>query len=107
MIKFPKKLKIGGHEYEVLYPYKFTERTDLFGQADHALKQIKVTDTDGGGAERPVSGVCETFLHEILHCADDQSKAGLEERQIGCMAEALYQIFVDNPDLLGVFRREG
>lgn len=95
-MKIPKKLKIGGHIYKILYPYKFDDRSDLFGQADHALKRIKICGIDPNGYRRPDSSILETFMHEIIHCANDITHSNLNEQQVSAMSEALFQVLYDN-----------
>ncbi len=71
MIQFPESIQIGGHTYKVLYPYVFTERSDLCGQCDSAAKEIRICDKDGAGQARAITDIIETFFHEVLHAIDN------------------------------------
>ena len=50
---FPPSLKIGPHTYTVIYPHHFRERDDYQGQADHALKEIRISGVDCNGDAAP------------------------------------------------------
>ena len=67
---FKDTIKVGTFHYSVIYPYLFQERTDLTGQADHDLCQIRISQADGSGNIRVDSKIRETFLHELIHIAD-------------------------------------
>ena len=44
----PKQVKIGGHVFKVIYPYKFKEMS-LAGQICHSQNEIRISKTDGNG----------------------------------------------------------
>lgn len=69
-MKLPKKLDILGRIIDIRYPYKFTERSDLSGQADLGAEEIRIQDTDEGGEVQCDNFVVVTLIHEILHCID-------------------------------------
>ena len=99
-MNIPSRLKIGGHEYKVIYPYHFTERGDRTGDHDGDHKQIRIDDRDSYSHElRPESAVAVTFLHELLHAADYTSGHGIfldNEKAIEGISEVLFQILRDN-----------
>lgn len=98
----PKKLKVGGHTYQIVQGYQFQERIDLTGQADHSLLTIRLGDRDQNGALKPRSKVEATFIHELLHCVDDiYNSSKLEEVLVDRLAEGLYQVLNDNGLLKG------
>ena len=104
----PQSVKVGGHRYKVVYPYAFIDRSDVRGLADHMLYEIRVSAHDGDGNIRPESAIKETFLHEILHCADNLAGHHLfdlseKEPSIEGLSEALFQILRDN-DLSGLWK---
>ena len=111
MIKLPNKVKIGGHEYCIKFPYNFKERADLQGQADHALLEIRVMAVDECGVEKPDSTIIVTVLHELIHCIDNCSgmkklNGGSEEKEqiVEMLAQGLLQVFSDNIQLVeGLF----
>ena len=95
----PKKLKIGGHIYDVIYPYHYTERGDQFGDHDPTQKWIRIDDRDSYSHEiRTESSVAVTFLHEILHACDSitGNKVFTDEKVCEGISEALFQILRDN-----------
>uniref|UniRef100_A0A6M3K0G5 WLM domain-containing protein n=1 Tax=viral metagenome TaxID=1070528 RepID=A0A6M3K0G5_9ZZZZ len=97
----PEKVKIGGHQYTIFFPYLFRERDNLYGQHDHAQKEIRITGVDTCGAERAKSGIIVTFIHEVLHGIDFNSghqifNSELGERALEAMAEGIYQVLIDN-----------
>lgn len=101
----PKKLKIGGHEYEIIFPYVFTERFDRCGDHDFELKRIRITEYDGN-QKRPESGIMVTFIHEVLHAIDCTSghcmfRGDDGEKYTEALSEGLYQVLVDNGYLKG------
>jgi hypothetical protein len=102
----PKSVKVGGHRYKVLFPYGFKDRSDVRGLADHQLYEIRISDNDEAGNMRPASAIQETFLHEILHCADNLCGHHVfndKEGAIEGLSEALFQILRDN-DLSSLWR---
>ena len=96
-MKIPKKIKVGGHIYDVDTNYFFKERFDRCGSSDHQQKEIKITKIDTGGRPRHISDVEVTFIHELLHCVDEVYNANsLEEKSVSVLAEGLYQVLKDN-----------
>ena len=98
----PERLKIGGHIYDVIYPYSFTERGDR--KADHCgiENTIRIDPRDCYSHEIcPESSIAVTFLHEILHACDrltgDMLFRGDDgEKCIEGLSESLFQILRDN-----------
>lgn len=100
-MKIPKSIKIGGHVWEIKYPYTFQERSDRWGQCDDAKKQVLVSDSDVNGAPRAKSSVMITFIHEILHALDFFTGQKIFDGESGEMkaaglSEAIFQVLVDN-----------
>ena len=106
MPKFPNKIKIAGHVYKVLYPYRFKEDKGLHGQAEHVTLEIRLSDRDGGGCEYHKSRTIECFLHELLHCILSYYGDGKynEEAAVECTANGLLQVLRDNPEILEIFK---
>jgi len=100
-MKLPERLKIGGHEYDIIFPYAFKERTDILGQCDFDLKELRISEIDGGGNIRVDSAILVTFIHEILHAIDFQTGEKIfntneGEKWIEGISEGLYQVLNDN-----------
>jgi len=99
-----KEVKVGGFVYKVDFPYVFKERGDLGGQANLTGLTIRVCGKDAGGEPYAKERLGEITLHEILHCIDAvYNNSSLDDRQITCLANGLYQVFKDN-DLSELFK---
>ena len=97
----PAKVKIGGHWYEIKYPYKYQERYDRGGHCDFSQKIICVGNDDGNGNLKADSAIIVTFIHEILHAIDNltghEMFLGSEgESRVEALSEGIYQFLVDN-----------
>jgi len=105
MINIPSTLKIGAHQYRVIYPYQFRERIDVCGMSDHKLRRILVSELDGNGERRPASEILSIFFHEILHaidgiyCGFQIGQQCNEDILIEAIAQGLAQVYLDNPAL--------
>lgn len=105
MINIPKILKIGAHQYEVIFPYQFTERTDICGMCDSKLRRISITDKDGNGEKRPDSDILSIFFHELIHAIDSVfcgfqiGKQCDEDMLTESIAQGLTQVYLDNSAL--------
>jgi len=101
-MKIPKKLKVGGHIYDVECPYAFTEIGSTKGQLDPESKVIKIDPLDYySHKERPESSVAVTFLHEILHACDHVTGHSVflgheGEKIVEGISEVLFQVLRDN-----------
>ncbi len=100
-LKFPKKIKVGAREIEIIYPYLFQDRTDSWALYQHQLQRIKIAREDGAGNRRGKIPILADFIHELLHAIDDtyllhlfENDAGEDKVQV--MAEAITQILIDN-----------
>ncbi len=98
-MKLPKKVKIGGHWYKVLFPYKYRERHDIDGQRDGNLNEIRIVNTDSNGNELSESTIMVIFIHEIMHAIDGVSGHKIfrdKEDALEGTSEGIYQVLVDN-----------
>ena len=98
-MKIPKSIKVGGHEVNVIYPYLFRERTDITGQYDHDMKEIRISNVDSAGNIRNETSIAQVFLHELFHAIDFMSGHMLftdHENALDGITEGLYQVLVDN-----------
>jgi len=109
MLDLPSIVKIGGHEYKLLVPYAFKERSDLNGQCDNNYLELRISTSEFNG-DRADSTVKVTILHELIHAVDFTSGlnvlcGGSDEREriVEMLSHGLYQVFKDNPKLLGLF----
>ena len=100
-LKIPKKLKIGGHHYKVIYPYQFRELSTPLGQSDHTINEIRLKDVDSGGLKRVDSQVYVTLIHEIMHGLDRLTgqfwfEDDKGENYLHSLSEMIYQFLTDN-----------
>jgi len=110
-MNLPSTIKIGGHNYTVLFPYHFKERVDLSAQHDGDMLELRITELDSCGNLKPDSIIAATVLHELIHGIDRCSGLGElnngskeSERIVECLANGLYQVLKDNPALLDMFK---
>ena len=95
----PRKIKIGAHWHKVIFPYNFTERSDVRGQIDHQLSEIRISEMDGEGNKRPAPRIRECVLHEILHGVDVLTGHYVFKEKEGALeafSEALFQVLSEN-----------
>ena len=97
-MKIPKRLKVGGKVYTVLFPHTFTERSDVAGLTCPGTLIIRVSGVvSATGEKKSREAIEETFLHELLHAVDHAYNAGaLDEPTIVRLSEGLYQVLKDN-----------
>ena len=96
-MKLPNQIKAGGHIYKILKNYHFKEKTDLFGQSDHALLQVRIVKYDGGGNQLAESKIEEIFIHELLHIINEIYNSNkLDEKTIERLSYGLHQVLKDN-----------
>lgn len=98
-MKIPKKLKTGGHEVKIAYPYHFKERTDICGQYDWPVNEIKITDVDPAGNKMAESNIIVSLIHEVLHAVDITSGHGVfteKENAIEGISQGIFQVLADN-----------
>jgi len=105
-MKIPKTIKIGGHQYKVIFPYIFTERFDMIGDHDPMVKVIRIAEVDGN-LKIADSAIVVTLIHEILHAIDRNSGhnmfvGGEGEEHIKAISEGIYQVLADNPKLVSI-----
>ncbi len=101
-MKIPKILKIGGHQYKIIFPHIFTERFDRVGDIDYSKKIIRIA-RDCGNEKRVDSAITVTFIHEVLHAIDDLTghemfSGNNGEKLVEALSEGIYQVLIDNQD---------
>ena len=95
-MKLPQTVMVGAHTYKVLFPYKFKERADYAGQADHSLLEIRICEGDSCENKRADSKIMGTLIHEVIHCVSETWTIGLEEKQVEQLEEGFMAVLVDN-----------
>ena len=91
-MKFPVKLKIGGHWIDIVIK---SETKDMYTNTGTRAAWQNRIYIQGEMAE---SKQWSTLFHEILHEIDWQMNLGIKdnERAIDGIAEGIYQVLVDN-----------
>ena len=102
-MRMPSTLKIGGHQYKVVFPYVFTERKDRNGDCDFSGKVIRIVEFVEG-EKRSNSAIVTTLIHEILHAIDNVTGQNMfdvnnGESMADGLSEGIYQVLIDNPEL--------
>lgn len=91
-----KTLKVGGLNYQIIYPYVFETNAVLLGLHEGDQARIKVTKRFLN-LERHWCKITETLLHEILHAVDHVYAGNiLIEDEVFILSNYLYQIVRDN-----------
>ena len=104
-MKLPKKLKIGGHVFDVIYPYEFPDSSSTGAMVFPEENVIKISSVTLNKNPKSESCVWVTIIHEVLHALDQFSmhkifdEVEFGEEKCECLAQGLYQVLVDN-DLL-------
>jgi len=87
----PKKLKIGGHNFEVILKDRFKEDGDSKSGACSAyLSKIWIDSTAPANVQE------ETVLHEIIEAIKLQNDWELDHSVVCGLSEGLYQVLKDN-----------
>ena len=99
-MNIPKSIKIGGHEYKVIFPYVFTERVDRCGDCNGETKVMRIAQKVNEEL-RSDSTIFVTFIHECLHAIDNLTghemfRGDGGESKIEALSEGIYQVLVDN-----------
>lgn len=93
-MRIPESVKIGGKVYDV----ELTDRLTLgsanySGEIDYTGLAIRICPSAKGKMEAD-------FLHELMHgIADHLGYDSHDEKKIDEMANALYMVIQDNPDM--------
>ena len=99
-MNIPKQVKIGGFMYTVERPknsFVSKEGNAYDGEHRFSKKEIKVAKSGCKEYQEVV------FLHEVCHAIIDcyVSSDEQDERFVEQFSKGLYQVIVDNPDILG------
>ena len=93
-MQIPKKIKIGGKVYEVEITDKlFLGAATMSAEIIYTDLVIRVSPSARGKMEAD-------FIHEVVHgIADAMGHKAHDEREIDALAQMLYQVIQDNPDM--------
>ena len=99
---FLKKVNVAGVDFDVVFPYLFKERDDIFGRIDFATRKIRITNITSNGQTCNISHSWQVFWHEVIHAIDHYyclNKIGEEiskEEMIEALANGVVQVLKDN-----------
>lgn len=108
-MKLPDRIKIGPHHFDIYDDYRFKERTDVNGQCDMCLQEIRISAVDGGGNVYSNERKRTIFLHEMLHGIQNAflGNQDIAETLIEGFAVGIHSILVDNPQLFAQLMSNG
>ena len=96
-MKIPKKVRIAGHDYKVIFDDDGLTTEHLIGDISNDFKEIRLCRYYQSKRARAESEILETFIHEILHGIDRHyNNDSLDEKEIGRLSNGLYQVLSDN-----------
>ena len=92
----PKSVRIGGVDYAIEYVERLisSENTALCGLINYDMAVIKIEPN-----VQDEQGKCRTLLHEIMHGIERHFKLDLPEDTVDNLANGLYMVIRDNPDM--------
>ena len=98
-MKIPKRIKVAGHWYEVIFDDIKLTNEGLVGLSVHNQLIIYLCNKYRGEKLNKTI-IEETFLHEILHTVDtNYNNHSLSEETVDRLSEGLYQVLKDNFNL--------
>lgn len=107
----PKKLKIGGMIYKIIFPYTFYDDTCSNSSflADADSLEIKVSEIDDSGLKAHHSYISQDFLYSVLNAIyatylNSFKDIAPSDEAFSCLVKGVYQVIVDNK-LNDLFRK--
>ena len=103
--RIPRRVKAGGMNFKVEYPYHFIERTDIAGRIIFDEEVVLITDLAESGKSATPNHAWRTFWHEMahvidkVHCANGIGTEMDNETLIDGIAIGIAQILDDNFDI--------
>lgn len=96
-MKIPKKIRIAGHDYKVIWDDEGLSEERLIGNYNNDFKEIRLCRYYKSKRSRAQSEIEETFFHEIMHGIDRHyNNDSLNEKVIGRLSNGLFQVLSDN-----------
>ena len=95
-MKIPKRIKVAGHTYKVVWDDKLLSNEGFMGLACHNQLIIYLCKKYRG--EKIVKSIIEeNLIHEIIHTVDvNYNNHSLDEKTVDRLSEGLYQVLKDN-----------
>ena len=96
-MKIPKKLKVAGHYYKVIFDNEGLSKKHLVGQSNNDFKEIRLCKYYKSKRARAKTEIEETLMHEIMHTIDRHyNNDNLTEKEVSRLSQGLYQVLKDN-----------
>ena len=97
-ISLPKKIRVGGFIYDIIYPYVFNTTTnEMKGIHCTTSSTIKIAKFANDKIIRSKEKIMETFLHETIHAIDTSYLGGrLEEDDIAAITYGIFDAIRNN-----------
>ena len=96
-MKIPRKIKVAGHCYKVIWDDKGLIKRHLIGDISNDFKEIRLCRHYKSKRARAKTEIEETFMHEILHAVDkNYNNDSLSEKAVQRLSNGLYQVLKDN-----------
>ena len=84
--KVPKQIQVGGHTYTIGLS-KDLKDSNSNAAVNHRLLAILIDD------DRPESQKIEGLFHEVIHIISHVYGVDLEEAQVDCLGQGIFQVF--------------
>jgi hypothetical protein len=95
------QIKIGWKYYPVVISDKVvSDGKECYGRIDYNNPIIELRKSNTLEQQKA------TLLHEIIHGLDDFLNLGFEEEEVLLLANGLYSVFIDNPDIFSMKLKE-
>lgn len=97
-MKIPKKVRIAGHDYKVIWDDKGLSKENLIGDICNDFKEIRLCKYyKESKRARAQSEIERCLFHEILHGIDcHYNNDSLSEKEADRLSNGLYQVLSDN-----------
>ena len=95
MVEFPKTVRVGCFDYDVIFPYKFVEADDRTAQ--HSYYDLDIRIAGEYKKKRNDDKLIVSFLHELIHAIDySYSFLMFEEEHVNALANLIFQFLREN-----------
>lgn len=91
-MKIPNKIKIGGHNIEIIFTKDGTKDRGSDSMGTSVLTQNRIFIDQRNCQQQQEA----TFIHEIIEVINFQGELDLEHKKITILENSLYQVLVDN-----------
>jgi len=106
-MQLPKSIKIGFHNYEVVFPHD-DPQNEYLGDTYAPNNMMRISEYSNN-KKLPDSSILQTLIHEILHAIDSKSDLDIfagdrKEERLNGLAHWLCMVMSANKELMDLFR---